>query len=117
MFSQKLIEGSYQPVSKTIVSAFDNQQKAARLLDSAIASGFDSRSFSVISLTEKKEMTLRSLMPNLPGVEARAYQSHLQMGASLLVAEVAEDDVPRLIKLLQSTGGHHIEAFDRIKAA
>jgi len=103
-------------VSKTIVSAFDDQQKAARLLDSAMACGFDSRSFSVISPAEKKETTLRSLMPKLPGIEARVYQSHLRMGASLLVAEVAEDDVPRLIKLLQSTGGHHIEAFDRIRA-
>jgi len=104
-------------MSKTIVSAFDNRHKAARLLNSAIASGFDSRSFSVIGPAEKEETRLRSLMPEVPGIEARVYQRHLRMGDSVLVAQVAEDDVPRLIRLLQSTGGQHIEAFDRIRKA
>ena len=104
-------------MSKTIVSAFDNQQKAARLLDSAIASGFDSRYFSVICPAEKEATTLQSLVPDVPGIQARVYQNHLRMGDSLLVAQVAENDVPRLIRLLQSIGGQHIEAFDRINAA
>lgn len=104
-------------MAKTIVSAFDNQQQAARLLDSAIASGFDSRYFSVIGPAEKEETTLHSLMPDVPGIQARVYRKHLRLGDSLLVAQVAEDDVPRLIRLLQSTGGQDIEAFDRINAA
>lgn len=103
-------------MSKTIVSAFDNQQKAARLLDSAIACGFDSRYFAVISPAEKEATTLHSRMPDVPGIQARVYQKHLRMGDSLLVAQVAEDDVPRLIRLLQSTGGQDIEAFDQIKS-
>ena len=101
-------------MSKTIVSAFDNQQKAARLLDTAIASGFDSHLFSVINLAENRASPLNSLMLNVPGIQARLYQKHLRMGDSLLVAQVKEDDVPRLIRLLQSTGGHHIEAFDQV---
>ena len=101
-------------MSKTIVSAFDNQQKAARLLDSAIASGLDSRFFYVINPAESRSTPLNSLVPNVPGIQARLYQKHLQKGDSLLVAQVKEDDVPRLIKLLQSTGGHHIEAFDQV---
>jgi hypothetical protein len=101
-------------MSKTIVSAFDNQQKAARLLDTAIASGFDSHSFSVINPAENRASPINSLILNVPGIQARLYQKHLQMGDSLLVAQVKEDDVPRLIRLLQSIGGHHIEAFDRV---
>jgi hypothetical protein len=104
-------------VSKTIVSAFDDQQQASRLLDSAIANGFDSRSFSVINPAEKEAATLHALMSDMPGTQARVYQNHLRRGESLLVAQVAEDDVPRMIKLLQSTGGHYIEAFDRIGTA
>ncbi|MDT5122529.1 MAG: hypothetical protein QOC96_2011 [Acidobacteriota bacterium] len=104
-------------MSKTIVSAFDNRQQAARLLDSAIASGFDSSFFSVIGPAEKEATMLQSLVPDVPGIQARVYQKHLRMGDSLLVAQVAENDVQRLIRLLQSTGGQHIEAFDRINAA
>jgi|SRR5918911_663786 hypothetical protein len=99
-------------MAKTIVSAFDNQQKAVGLLNSAIASGFDSRSLSVINPAEARATPIRTLMPNLPGTQARLYQKHLRMGDSLFVAQVTEADVPCLIKLLQSTGGHHIEAFD-----
>jgi hypothetical protein len=93
-------------MSKTIVSAFDNQQQAARLLDSAIASGFDSRYFSVICPAEKEATTLQSLVPDVPGIQARVYQKHLRMGDSLLVAQVAENDVPRLIRLLHQPAGN-----------
>lgn len=101
-------------MSKTIVSAFDNQQKATSLFDSAIASGFDSRLFSVIHPVEKLNSPLKSLIPNVPGIQARLYQKHLQMGDSLFVAQVKEDDVQRFIKLLQSTGARDIEAFDQL---
>ncbi|MDT5061659.1 MAG: hypothetical protein QOH63_2118 [Acidobacteriota bacterium] len=104
-------------MSKTIVSAFDNQQKAARLLDSAIASGLDSRFFHVIDPAESRATPLNSLVPNVPRIQARLYQKHLQMGDSLLIAQVKEDDVPQMIRLLQSKGGHHIEAFDQVSSS
>ena len=104
-------------MAKIVVSAFDNQQKAMRLFNSAIASGFDSRSLSIINPAEDGAVPINSLMPNLPAIQARLYQRHLRMGDYLLVAEVTESEVARLIKLLQSTGGHHIEAFDRLNAA
>ena len=104
-------------MSKTIVSAFDSQQTAARLLDSAVASGFDSCFFSLISPAEAEKSPLDSLKRVVPSIQARVYRKHLQRGESLLVAQVPEDDVVRLIKLLQSTGGHHIEAFDQVNAA
>lgn len=99
-------------MSKTIVSAFDSKQTAKRLLDSAIASGFDSRSFSVINPAETEAASLRSLMCSVPGIQARLYLRDFKRGDSLLVARIPENDVVRLIKLLQTTGGHHIEAFD-----
>lgn len=99
-------------MSKTIVSAFDSQKTATRLLASAVASGFDSRFFSVINSTEPEEAPLDSLKRVVPSIEARVYRKHLQRGESLLVAQVPEDEVARLIKLLQLTGGRHIEAFD-----
>jgi hypothetical protein len=101
-------------MSKTIVSAFESRQTAKSLLDSAIASGFDSRFFSVITPTEPPDSPLKSLMNSVPGIYARQYLSHLQKGDSLLVAQIPENDVARLIKLLQITGGHHIEAFDSV---
>ena len=104
-------------MSKTIVSAFDSQQTATCLLDSAIASGFDSRYFSLISPANTEEPPLDSLKQVVPSIQARLYQKHLRRGDSLLVAQVPEDEVARLIKLLQSTGGHHIEAFDQVNAA
>jgi hypothetical protein len=104
-------------MSKTIVSAFDNQHEAARLIDSAIASGFDSRLFSVINPAENNGLPLNSMMGKLPGIPARLYQNHLRSGDCLFVAHVTEDEVPRLIKLLQSIGGHDIEAFDQVKLA
>jgi hypothetical protein len=102
-------------MSKTIVSAFDSQQKAAHLLDSAIASGLDSRFFQVIDPAESRAAALNSLAPNVPRIQASLYRKHLRMGDSLLIAEVKEADVPQLIKLLQSKGGHHIEAFDQVR--
>jgi hypothetical protein len=104
-------------MSKTIVSTFDSQQKVARLLDSAIASGLDSRFLHVIDPAKSRATPLTSLVPDVPGIHARLYQKHLQMGDSLLVAQVKEDDVPQLIKLLQSKGGQHIEAFDQVNAS
>jgi hypothetical protein len=103
-------------MAKTIVSAFDSQQTATRLLASAVESGFDSRLFSVISSAETEGHPLDSLRRVVPSIQARLYQKHLRRGNSLLVAQVPEDDVARLIKLLQSIGGHHIEAFDRTSA-
>ena len=101
-------------MSKTIVSTFESRQTAKSLLDSAIASGFDSRLFSVITPTEAENHPLKSLMCGVPGIFARQYLRHLQKGDSLLVAQIPESDVARLIKLLQTTGGHHIEAFDPV---
>ena len=103
-------------MSKTIVSVFDDQQKAAHLVNSAIASGFDSRLFSVINSAEANGPPQNSVIYKLPGIPARLYRKHLQSGDSLLVAQVTEDDGPRLIRLLQSTGGHDIEAFDQVNA-
>ena len=104
-------------MSKTIISAFDTRQTATRLLNSVIASGFDSRFFSVITPAETKESPLKSLMCEVPGLQARLYLKHLQRGDSLLVARVSENDVARLIKLLQTKGGHHIEAFDPVSTS
>lgn len=104
-------------MSKTIVSAFDSQQTATRLLASAIASGFDSRFFSVINSAEIKDPPLDSLERVVPSIQARLYRKHLQRGDSLLVAQVPENEVAKLIKLLQSTGGHNIEAFDQVNAS
>ena len=104
-------------MSKTIVSAFDSQQTATHLLASAIASGFDSRFFSVINSAETEEPPLDSLRRVVPSIQARLYRKHLQRGDSLLVAQVPENEVARLIKLLQSTGGRHIEAFDQINVS
>jgi hypothetical protein len=104
-------------MSKTIVSAFDSQQTATRLLASAIASGFDSRFFSLLNPAEAEATRLDSLKRLVPGIQARLYHQYLRMGDSLLIAQVAEDEVARLIKLLQSTGGHHIEAFDEVNSS
>lgn len=101
-------------MAKTIVSAFESQQSATRLLASATASGFDSRLFSVISLAGSEGKTFDSLKRLAPSILARLYQKHLKRGDSVLIAQVPEDDVTRLIKLLQSTGGRDIEAFDQV---
>ena len=101
-------------MSKTVVSAFDNQQMAARIIDSVAASGFDPDLFSVIDPHAAQGARLDWMVHDVPSIQARLYQKHLQMGESLLVARVSENDVARLIKLLQSTGGYHIEAFDPV---
>ena len=100
-------------MAKTIVSAFDSRQSATRLLASAVASGFDSRFFSVITPSGAEGRPFDSLKRFVPGILARLYLKHLRKGDSLLVAQVPEDEVTRLIRLLQSTGGRHIEAFDQ----
>lgn len=99
-------------MAKTIVSAF-HRQEAFQILDSVLASGFDSQRFSVINSTAAAE-PLESIMHDLPSIQARLYRNHLLSGDSLLVARVSDRDVVRLIKLLQSTGGQDIEAFDPI---
>ena len=104
-------------MAKTVVSAFDSHHMAARILDSVAASGFDPHLFSVIDPLVIKESRLDAMMQDVPSLQARLYQKDLQMGDSLLVARVSEDDVARLIKLLQSTGGYHIEAFDPVNAS
>jgi hypothetical protein len=101
-------------MAKTVVSAFDHERAAARTLDSVVASGFDAHLFSIIDPLADRVSSLDSMMTDVPSVQARLYQKHLRMGDSLLVARVSENDVARLIKLLQSTGGHHIEAFDPV---
>ncbi|MDQ3816625.1 MAG: hypothetical protein M3362_02905 [Acidobacteriota bacterium] len=104
-------------MSKTIVSVFDDHQKATHLVSAAAANGFDSHLFSVINPAEAYDPPQNSVICKLPGIPARLYRKHLRSGDSLLVAQVTEDDVPRLIKLLQSIGGHDIEAFDQVNAA
>ena len=99
-------------MSKTVVSACDSRQKATSLLDYAIASGFDTRSFSLISPAETEEVSYDSLNKIVPSIQARLYRNHLQRGDSLIVAQVPENEVARLIGLFQKTGGQHIEAFD-----
>ena len=103
-------------MSKTIVSAFGNRYEATSLVDSAIASGFDSECFYIINPAENN-LPLNSIMCGLPGIQARLYKNHLRSGDYLLVAQVTEDEVSCLIKLLQSIGGHDIEAFDQANAA
>ncbi len=97
-------------MAKTIISAFDNPQVAARVLDSAVSGGFDSHLFSVI--TPKRDGQLDSMIRGVPSISARLYKQALKKGESLLVARIAENDVKRLIRLLQAAGGNHIEAFD-----
>ena len=99
-------------MAKTIVSAFHHQE-AFQILDSVLASGFDSQRFSVINSTAAAE-PFDSMMHDVPSIQARLYRKHLRSGDSLLVARVSDRDVARLIKLLQSTGGQHIEAFDPV---
>ncbi|HYE65851.1 MAG TPA: hypothetical protein VD966_09715 [Pyrinomonadaceae bacterium] len=104
-------------MAKTIISAFDNQQLAGRVLDSLISSGFDSHLFSLIGSKDGGENSLDSVMRDVPSVQARLYQGYLRSGDSLLVAHVSDEDVAPLIRLLQSGGGHQIEAFDPVNVA
>lgn len=95
-------------MAKTVVSTFSSQE-AARICDSVISSGFD---FSVINPEAVSETPLDTFMHDVPRLQAQHYQKHLRRGDSLLVARVSDNQVACLIKLLQSTGGHWIEAFD-----
>ena len=99
-------------MTKTIISAFDSPQVAARVLDSAIDGGFDSRLFSVITPKRYDGARLDSVIKGVPSISARLYKEALKMGESLLVARIPEDEVKRLISMLQAAGGNHIEAFD-----
>lgn len=99
-------------MAKTIISAFDSTQVAARVLDSAISGGFDSRLFSVITPRREDVRGLDSLIRGVPSISARLYKQALKQGESLLVARIPEDEVKHLISLLQAAGGNHIEAFD-----
>ncbi len=105
-------------MAKTIVSAFNDSETAAQVLHSIVSSGFDQRLFSVVEPV-REEAPAPSELPALHDVtslQARLYRKELQMGHPLVVARVREGEVARLIKLLQSTGGRHIEAFDTVNS-
>lgn len=97
-------------MAKTIISAFDSPQEVARVLDYAASGGFESCRFSVI--TAKREDGLDSVIKEVPSISARLYKQALKKGESLLVARTPENEVKRLISLLQAAGGNYIEAFD-----
>ena len=99
-------------MAKTIISAFDSPQIVARVLDYAISGGFDSQLFSVITSKRVDGARLDSMIKGVPSISVRLYKQVLEEGESLLVAHIPENDVKRLIKLLQAAGGNHIEAFD-----
>jgi hypothetical protein len=103
-------------MAKTIVSAF-RSSAAAQVLNSIVSDGFDSRLFSVIEPERAAAPAFDSALHDVTSIQTRLYKKDLRMGDSLLVARVNERDVARLIKLLQSIGGHHIEAFDTVKAS
>ena len=103
-------------MAKTVVSAFDRHKIATRILESVVESGFDSNLFSIVDSSATGGPPLASMMHDVPSIQARLYQKDLRMGDSLLIARVSEEDVTRLIKLLQSTGGYHIEAFDQVNS-
>jgi hypothetical protein len=103
-------------MAKTIVSAFHSSEAAAQVLNSIVSDGFDSRLFSVIEPARPTAArSFDAVLHDVTSIQARLYQRDLRMGDSLLVARVNERDVTRVIKLLQSIGGHHIEAFDPVK--
>lgn len=106
-------------MAKTIVSAFHSSEAAAQVLNSIVSDGFDSRLVSVIEPARAAAAArpFDSVLHDVTSIQARLYQKDLRMGDSLLVARVNERDVTRLIKLLQSIGGHHIEAFDPVKGS
>lgn len=108
----RAFDEEYRVMAKTIISAFDSTQVAARVLDSAISGGFDSRLFSVITPKRGDSVGLDSLIKGVPSISARLYKQALKEGESLLVARIPEDEVKRLISLLQAAGGNYIEAFD-----
>ena len=104
-------------MAKTVFSAFDGPQQANQILDLVSIGGFDTQHFRVIKSRAAKGGSLESFMRAVPSIPARLYQRYLHQGNSLLVGQVPENDVARLIKLLQSIGGHHIEAFEATRRA
>lgn len=104
-------------MAKTVISAFDNPQGAAKFMDSAVSCGFDSHLFSVINPQAGAIAPLESVMRDVPSIPARHYKDALRQGESLLVARIPENEVRRLIELLQAAGGSYIEAFDYISNA
>jgi hypothetical protein len=105
-------------MAKTIVSAFHTSEAATQVLNSIVSDGFDSRAFSVIEPTRTAAASsFDSMLHDVTSLQARLYQRDLRKGDSLLVARVNERDVARLIQLLQSIGGHHIEAFEPVKGS
>ncbi len=104
-------------MAKTVISAFDNPQSAARFMDSAVSCGFDSHLFSVINPHTDLRAPLESVMKGVPSIPARLYKDALRHGESILVARISENEVRRLIELLQAAGGSQIEAFDYVQSA
>jgi len=96
-------------MAKTIISTFDNPQVAARVLAYAPSGGFESCHFSVIT---KREDAVVSVIKEVPSISGRLYEQALKKGELLLVARTPENEVKRLISLLQAAGGNYIEAFD-----
>lgn len=99
-------------MAKTIISAFDSPQIAARVLGSVISGGFDSNLFSVITRKRDEGAQFDSVIKGVPSISARLYEQALKKGESLLVARIPESQVKHLIGLLQAAGGNNIEAFD-----
>ncbi|HEY0005045.1 MAG TPA: hypothetical protein VGB17_09565 [Pyrinomonadaceae bacterium] len=104
-------------MSKTVVSVFYSQEAATQVLHSIIKGGFDSQQVSLIEPTRDAEDSGDAILDHVPPLQARLYRRDLKQGASLFVARVPERDVARLIRLLQTTGGHHIEALDSLRAS
>jgi hypothetical protein len=103
-------------MSKIVVSAFNDPMKADTVLRSAISGGLDSQLFSLVNPMATDRL-LDSVMYDVPAISARMYRKHLRKGDSLFIARVSEEEVSHLIKILQTTGGHHIEAFDMVEAS
>ena len=101
-------------MAKTVVSTFRSQEAATQVLSSFISKGFDSRQLSVIEAADEAEAGPASILDQMPTLQARIYRGDLKKGAKVFVARVSERDVARIIRLLQSTGGRHIEAFDSL---
>jgi hypothetical protein len=99
-------------MAKTVISAFHSPQVAARVLDYAISGGFETCLFSVITPKREDPASLESVIKDVPSISARLYKQALKKGESLLVARTPENEVKRLISLLQAAGGNNIEAFD-----
>jgi hypothetical protein len=104
-------------MAKTIVSAFHSSEAATQVLNSIVSDGFDSHLFSVIEPARAAAPACDFALHDVTSLQARLYQKDLRMGDSLLVARVNERDVARIIRLLQSIGGHHIEAFEPVKGS